>query len=81
MIHVTASEAQADLPKYLAEVAAGNTVVVVDHDRPVAEIRPVAQPAIRARPIGLAKGTFTVPESFFSPLPREVVEGFSGGCK
>jgi hypothetical protein len=30
------------------------------------------------RPIGLAKGQFRVPESFFDPLPDEVLEEFEG---
>jgi hypothetical protein len=30
------------------------------------------------RPIGLAKGTFTVPASFFDELPDETISLFSG---
>lgn len=30
------------------------------------------------RPIGLAKGQFQVPASFFDPLPDEILEGFEG---
>jgi hypothetical protein len=30
------------------------------------------------RPIGLAKGQFRVPASFFDPLPDEILEGFEG---
>jgi len=32
----------------------------------------------RRRPIGLAKGQFTVPPSFFEPLPAEILAAFSG---
>ena len=32
-----------------------------------------------ARPIGLARGRFTVPDSFFEPLPDDVIESFEGG--
>jgi antitoxin (DNA-binding transcriptional repressor) of toxin-antitoxin stability system len=78
MIHVTTAEAHADLPKYLAEVAAGNIVVVMDHDRPVAEIRPVPQPASQARPIGWLKGKWSLPDSFFDPLPDDVLRSFEG---
>jgi hypothetical protein len=45
---------------------------------PIAEIRPVAKPAAGARPIGLHDGELDVPQSFFAPLPDEVVEGFEG---
>jgi antitoxin (DNA-binding transcriptional repressor) of toxin-antitoxin stability system len=78
MIHVTAREAQADLPKYLAEVAAGNTVVVTDRDQPVAEIRPVAQPSRQPRPIGWLKGKWELAESFFEPLPGDLLDLFEG---
>ncbi len=30
------------------------------------------------RPIGLAKGQFTVPPSFFEPLPDEILAAFNG---
>jgi hypothetical protein len=30
------------------------------------------------RPVGLAKGQFQVPASFFDPLPDEILEGFEG---
>ncbi len=28
--------------------------------------------------IGVAKGEFVVPDSFFDPLPDEILDGFSG---
>lgn len=30
------------------------------------------------RPIGLAKGIFQVPDSFFEPLPDEMLDAFEG---
>jgi hypothetical protein len=30
------------------------------------------------RPIGLAKGEFTVPDDFNAPLPEDVMRGFQG---
>ena len=35
---------------------------------------PLSQP----RPIGLAKGQFTVPDDFNAPLPEEVLQAFEG---
>jgi hypothetical protein len=35
---------------------------------------PLSQP----RPIGLAKGQFTVPDDFNSPLPEDVLQTFEG---
>jgi hypothetical protein len=33
---------------------------------------------VREPRIGVAKGEFVVPDSFFEPLSREVLEAFSG---
>jgi hypothetical protein len=35
-------------------------------------------PLSRPRPIGLAKGQFTVPEDFNAPLPEDVLRTFEG---
>jgi len=36
------------------------------------------QPLSRPRPIGLARGQFTVPEDFNAPLPEDVLQTFEG---
>ena len=33
---------------------------------------------INQRPIGLAKGQFKIPDSFFEPLPDDILDGFEG---
>ena len=48
-------------------------------NEPVAEIRALPRARSEPRPIGLAHGQFTVPDSFFEPLPDDVVESFEGG--
>jgi hypothetical protein len=35
-------------------------------------------PLSQARPIGLAKGQFTVPDDFNAPLPEDVLQTFEG---
>jgi hypothetical protein len=35
-------------------------------------------PLTQLRPIGLAKGQFTVPDDFNAPLPEEVLQTFEG---
>jgi hypothetical protein len=37
-----------------------------------------ALPLPNSRPIGLAKGQFTVPDDFNAPLPEETMQGFEG---
>ncbi len=41
-------------------------------------IKESALKAKKKRPIGLAKGQFTVPPSFFEPLPDDVIKAFEG---
>ena len=35
-------------------------------------------PLSQSRPIGLAKGQFTVPDDFNAPLPEDVLQAFEG---
>ena len=35
-------------------------------------------PSTQPRPIGLAKGQFTVPDNFNAPLPEDVLQTFEG---
>jgi hypothetical protein len=35
-------------------------------------------PVFQSRPIGLAKGEFTVPDNFNDPLPENVLQTFEG---
>jgi hypothetical protein len=37
-----------------------------------------APPLSQPRPIGLAKGLFTVPNDFNAPLPEDVLQAFEG---
>jgi antitoxin (DNA-binding transcriptional repressor) of toxin-antitoxin stability system len=63
--------------EYLERVLEGETVVLVQNDRPVAEIRPL-NAALGPRPIGLAAGEFVVPDDFDAPLPDELLDAFEG---
>ena len=45
----------------------------------MAEIRALPPARKKRRHFGLARGRFTVPESFFEPLPDEVVASFEAG--
>ncbi|HWO99017.1 MAG TPA: type II toxin-antitoxin system prevent-host-death family antitoxin [Methylococcus sp.] len=69
-----AYEAKAHLSEYLAQVEAGETLIIARCNKPVAKLVPVApeqaeQP--RQRPIGLAKGMGHVGPEFFEPLSEE----------
>ena len=60
-----------DLLGYLRKVEAGETLVVLRADQPVAEIEPIGR---SPRPYGLCAGEFTVPDDFDAPLPEGVLQ-------
>lgn len=78
MITINIHEAKTHLSHYLDEVEKGERVVLCKRNRPIAEIRPIAPRPTEKRPIGLARGTFAVPDSFFDELPDETLALFSG---
>lgn len=80
MAAVAVAEAKAKFSKYLEMAAAGQTVVIYKHHRPVAELRglSVSRRRTEPRPIGRAKGRLTVPPVFFEPLPDDILSAFSG---
>jgi len=71
-------DAKTHLSRYVAELAPGETLVLCNRNQPVAEVRLVASKARKPR-IGVAKGEFVVPDSFFKPLPDELLKAFGGG--
>ncbi|MDH4194670.1 MAG: type II toxin-antitoxin system Phd/YefM family antitoxin, partial [Nitrospirota bacterium] len=71
-------EAKTHLSRYLDKLKKGETIILCKHNEPVAEIRRLPAPLSRKRPIGLAKGQFTIPDSFFEPLPEDLIKAFSG---
>ena len=74
-MNVTVEEMTQDPEAVLHRVLEGETLVVTQHDRPIAEIRPIEQ-ARRPRPFGLAAGTFVVADDFDDPLPEEILRDF-----
>jgi len=79
MKRVNIHEAKTHLSQLLEEVENGATVVVCRRNVPVAELRPIAKkPRTKPRPLGLGKGLFTVPDSFFEPLPDDLLDAFEG---
>lgn len=74
-MNVTVEEVKRDPDGVLHRVLEGETLVVTDDDRPIAEIRPIER-VRRPRPFGLAAGTFTVPDDFDEPLPEEILRDF-----
>ena len=78
MITLNLNQAKTHLSACIAQAEAGETVVICKRNKPVAEIRAIPQPQKEPRPVGLLRGRFSVPESFFEPLPDEILAAFEG---
>lgn len=74
-MNVTVDEMKRDPERIIHRVLEGETLVVTESDRPIAEIRPI-EIVRRPRPFGLARGSFVVPDDFDSPLPEDVLRDF-----
>lgn len=75
MILVNVHEAKTQLSKLLAQVEAGEDVVIARAGRPVARLSPY-QEAPRRRQLGRDAGLFEVPEDFDAPLPDDILDAF-----
>lgn len=78
MLNVTVDEIQRDPLKYLRQVEAGETLVILRSEQPIAELRPITQSKKQLRPFGLCAGEFTVPDDFDAPLPEDLLNAFEG---
>ena len=78
MKRVNIHDAKTNLSRYLSELGPSETLVICNRNQPVAELRSLRKKVLRKPRIGVAKGQFTVPDSFFDPLPDEIIQAFSG---
>ena len=78
MIKVNIADAKSRLSQYLDSVERGETVILCRRNVPIAEIRPLPKPPTEPRPIG-TDPDFVVPDSFFEPLPEDLLAAFEGG--
>ena len=75
---VNIHDAKTNLSRYLAELKLGEALVLANRNQPVAELRLLRPKQSRTPRIGVAKGKFSVPDSFFEPLPKEILKAFRG---
>ncbi len=76
MTIITFDDMKRHLKRYLQQVKAGETLLVLEQGKPVAEMRPVAEDETRLRPFGLCQGEFQVPDNFDDPLPDDLIALF-----
>lgn len=70
-------EAKTQLSKLIEAVEAGEEVIIARAGKPVARLVPYIPPKPVRQP-GLLKGKFEVPDSFFDPLPEDILDYFEG---
>ncbi|RUT06120.1 hypothetical protein DSM106972_033260 [Dulcicalothrix desertica PCC 7102] len=77
MLSITIDEIQNNPLKYLRQVEEGESFVIMQADKPIAELKP-ASSVKQLRPFGLCAGEFTVSNDFDAPLPDDIIRGFEG---
>jgi antitoxin (DNA-binding transcriptional repressor) of toxin-antitoxin stability system len=78
MIRLNIHEAKTHLSRFLSRLKPGQVIILCRRNIPIAEIRPLKSTRTRPRRLGVAQGEFSVPPSFFEPLPEDLVRGFQG---
>lgn len=78
MSTISVQDIQRDPQAFLQLIKAGESFVVVQGERPLAEVRPLPGSATQPRPFGLCSGRFTVPADFDYPIPDNVLKEFEG---
>ncbi len=74
MLWVSVDEMQRNLLDYLERVEKGETLVIVQASKPVAEVKPIGADTTILRPFGLCAGEFRVPNDFDAPLPDNLLD-------
>jgi antitoxin (DNA-binding transcriptional repressor) of toxin-antitoxin stability system len=77
MAKINVRELKANLSAVLERVAGGETVTVFKRSEAIAELRPISgqrKPGLLDNPVA----GVIVPESFFDPLPDEILAAFEG---
>ena len=74
-------EAKTHLSAILAKLRPGDRVLICRRNTPIAEIRALPAATHKRRPVGLEAGRLTVPQSFFEPLPDDVIESFGAAAR
>lgn len=78
MTVVTIHKAKTELSKLIKRVEAGEEIVIARGDKPVARLVPTRSPSKTSRGHAAWKGRFTLPDSFFDPLPEDELRAWEG---
>jgi prevent-host-death family protein len=75
MRSVSAREANQQFSRLLGEAANGEEIVITRRGKPAVRLVPVEEARQPRRP-GALKGKLKLPESFFDPLPDDIIDAF-----
>lgn len=76
MDQVNIYEAKKRLSTLLKRVEQGETIMISNYNKPIAELSPVRKLRDENRPFGLCRGEFIVPDDFDAPLPDKILSDF-----
>jgi len=77
MTTVNIHEAKTNFSRLVAQVVAGEEVIIAKAGKPVAKLVPVDPPKLQRR-IGFMEGEFKVPDDFDTMFAKEIEEMFYG---
>lgn len=77
MKSINVHDAKTNLSKLLKKVEAGEEIVIARAGKPIARILPI-QSTSKQRIPGSAIGMITISDSFYDPLPEDVLKDFEG---
>jgi antitoxin (DNA-binding transcriptional repressor) of toxin-antitoxin stability system len=78
MSTISVGDIQRDPASFLRRLELGETFLVMQDQRAVAEVTPLPIKKSEPRPFGLIAGAFVVPDNFNEPLPEHVLKEFEG---
>ena len=80
-VQLTIQEAQTNLSKHIEGLQEGDRIILYHGNEPVAEMLPLTHRSDEPRPVGLGRGLAEVPDSFFDPLPDDILRDFDKATK
>ena len=72
---VSVYNARAEFSRLIERALAGEDIVITRRGKPAVRLVPVEESRPRRKP-GALKGKLEVPDSFFDPLPDDLIEAF-----
>ena len=75
MTDISVYNARAEFSRLIERALAGEDIVITRRGKPAVRLVPIEEEPAPRKP-GALKGLLTVPESFFDPLPDEIIDAF-----